>query len=320
MQKIFSTADVHPRDRFDYWMGTIRENIIRNDAVPACRRAFKAMLSAGSIGSVNLTLSSSSAVRVSHTTHHTGQPSDDQLFVFMPLAGSKVLQQSGRQTVLKPGQFAVIDPRLPHEAIFSDASETLTLISDRKLLESRLGAVQDLTARPIGLDTAEGQLASGYLKMLPSQAGRLSSAAADVVEVQLLDLVALALGKSREEHISCGSSARLLVRTKLYAVIDARLSDPKLDAAAIAKAAGVGVRYANAVLADENTSLGRLVQSRRLERCRTALADPAQGHRSVSEIAYRWGFSDMTHFGRRFRAAYGLLPSEFRCQARMEAP
>ena len=32
----------------------------------------------------------------------------------------------------------------------------------------------------------------------------------------------------------------------------------------------------------------------------------------VSEIAYGWGFSDMTHFGRKFRAAFGLLPSEYR--------
>jgi AraC-like DNA-binding protein len=35
-------------------------------------------------------------------------------------------------------------------------------------------------------------------------------------------------------------------------------------------------------------------------------------HRSLSEIAYGWGFSDMTHFGRSFRKAYGMLPSEYR--------
>jgi AraC family transcriptional activator of tynA and feaB len=123
----------------------------------------------------------------------------------------------------------------------------------------------------------------------------------------------------REQQVSCGSSARLLVRTKLHAAIEARLSEPGLDVAAIARAAGVSVRYANVVLGAENTSLRRLIQMRRLERCRTALADPAEAHRAVSEIAYGWGFFDMTHFGRRFRAAYGLLPSEFRRQARIES-
>jgi error-prone DNA polymerase len=37
----------------------------------------------------------------------------------------------------------------------------------------------------------------------------------------------------------------------------------------------------------------RLIQARRLARCRYALEDPNQAHRTVSEIAYGWGFSDM---------------------------
>jgi AraC-like DNA-binding protein len=47
-------------------------------------------------------------------------------------------------------------------------------------------------------------------------------------------------------------------------------------------------------------------------RCQKAFDDPSQTHRTISEIAYGWGFSDMTHFGRKFKAAYGLSPREFR--------
>ena len=72
------------------------------------------------------------------------------------------------------------------------------------------------------------------------------------------------------------------------------------------------MRYANAILASEDTSIMRLIQARRLERCRRALEDPLQAHRRVSEIAYGWGFSDMTHFGRKFKAAFGVPPSEYR--------
>ena len=32
----------------------------------------------------------------------------------------------------------------------------------------------------------------------------------------------------------------------------------------------------------------------------------------VSEIAYGWGFQDMTHFGRRFKRAYGAAPKDYR--------
>jgi AraC family transcriptional activator of tynA and feaB len=51
------------------------------------------------------------------------------------------------------------------------------------------------------------------------------------------------------------------------------------------------------------------IQARCVARCRKALEDPLQAHRTVSEIAYGWGFCDMTHFGRKFKKAYGLLPS-----------
>jgi len=87
-------------------------------------------------------------------------------------------------------------------------------------------------------------------------------------------------------------------------------------AQAVADAVGVSVRYVNAVLSDHDTSIMRLIQARRLERCRCALEDPNQSHRSLSEIAYGWGFSDMTHFGRRFKKAYGILPSEYQIIAR----
>jgi AraC-like DNA-binding protein len=96
------------------------------------------------------------------------------------------------------------------------------------------------------------------------------------------------------------------------AAIESRLSDPALDAATVAKAAGVSVRYANALLAEENTSIMRLTWARRLARCRQALEDPLQNHRTLSEIAYGWGFSDMTHFGRSFKAMYDVLPRDHR--------
>ena len=54
----------------------------------------------------------------------------------------------------------------------------------------------------------------------------------------------------------------------------------------MAAAAGTSVRYTNSVLAEEVTSITRYIQERRLVRCRRALEDPQQAHRSLREIAY----------------------------------
>jgi AraC family transcriptional activator of tynA and feaB len=34
----------------------------------------------------------------------------------------------------------------------------------------------------------------------------------------------------------------------------------------------------------------------------------------IGEIAFSWGFSDHSHFTRRFRAAFGMSPGECRRQ------
>ena len=153
---------------------------------------------------------------------------------------------------------------------------------------------------------------SSLCAMLPSLAGKIDSTSEEMVGNHALDLIAVSLAKTMKADRPRVSSAKALVLSNVRSVIEVRLRDPTLDAQAVADAVGVSVRYANAVLADHDTSIMRLIQARRLARCRYALEDPNQAHRTVSEIAYGWGFSDMTHFGRKFRLSYGVLPSDFR--------
>jgi AraC-like DNA-binding protein len=148
----------------------------------------------------------------------------------------------------------------------------------------------------------------------------MSQVAEEVLKHQMIDLIAVSLAKMVQSGTPRISSARGLVLLRVRAAVERRLSDPALDGEAVAAAAGVSVRYANLVLADEGTSIGRYIQDRRLARCRRALEDPHQAHRSLSEIAYGWGFSDMTHFGRSFRKAYGMLPSVYRKFASQGTP
>jgi AraC-like DNA-binding protein len=102
----------------------------------------------------------------------------------------------------------------------------------------------------------------------------------------------------------------------LKAAIESRLHEPDLKPALAAAAAGISVRYANALLADQNSCLERYIIARRLERCRRVLEDPTQAHRMIGEIAFSWGFSDLSHFNRRFKAEFGCAPGEYRRNAR----
>jgi AraC-like DNA-binding protein len=56
----------------------------------------------------------------------------------------------------------------------------------------------------------------------------------------------------------------------------------------------------------------------RLERARQMLHDRRFAHLPVGEIAMRCGFTDPSHFARRFRMQFRAAPAAFRKQATPE--
>lgn len=311
MNRIFSTDEVHARDRFDYWHDVACANIVDHDSKPENRSTFAATIEVGSVAGIDAVHFSNAPMTIRHESGHIARTPDDEIFLCRQMAGELRLEQDARGCLLAPGSFTLLDPRLPYTGVFSGNSELLVYKLPRDLLEARLGQTRELLAQALHPTEGDTALLSSYLSMLPKHIGRVSPAAAERVEGQLLDLVALVLSTKLEMRPRT-SSSRALVRLNVRAAVEANLNDPDLNAEAVSHRVGISVRYANAVLADENTSVSRFILERRLERCRAALADPAQARRSIGEIAYGWGFSDMTHFGRRFKQAYGLLPKDYR--------
>lgn len=311
MKTLFTTVGVRQQDRFDSWHAAAQQYVIDHDARPDCRLTFEAKLSSATLDALQLVSFESSPMTVSHTSRHAAQSAGDELFVCRQLGGTLLLEQDYFKAALESGDMAMLDPRLPYSARFSAGSSLLVVKVPRRRLEARVGRTEGMIARRMRPEGGENGLLSDFLALLPSHAERLDLTAAMVAE-QALDLLAVSLAKASGSEEPRVSSARLLVLIRLRSAIQGNLTDPTLSPTAVAASVGVSLRYANALLASQNTSVAQLIQTSRLERCRQALADRTQAHRLVSDIAYSWGFSDMTHFGRRFKAAYGQLPTEYR--------
>lgn len=312
MELLFSTQSVHPRHRFDYWHNVACATIVDHDSSPECGPRFEAQIEAGTLGDLGLVRFTNSAMTISHTARHASHATSDDLFLCRQIGGALVLEQEAREVHLEAGDMTLLDPALPYAGKFSSGSNLLVVKLPRRALAARVGRSREMLARVMKPENAESSLASSFLSMLPPHLGKMSSTAEKIAMDQALDLIALSLAGAMQSCRPRGASARSAVSIAVRAVVESRLNDPNLSPTTVAAAAGVSLRYANAVLAEENLSVARLIQERRLARCRRAFDDPLQTHRSVSEIAYAWGFSDMTHFGRRFRKAYGLSPREYR--------
>lgn len=100
--------------------------------------------------------------------------------------------------------------------------------------------------------------------------------------------------------------------TQVRAHVRQHLRDPGLSPDTIATALAISPRHLYRVCARANLRLAQWIITTRLDHARAELVHPSARHRSIAAVARQWGFTDPTHFTRRFCAAYGMLPSEWR--------
>jgi AraC family transcriptional activator of tynA and feaB len=323
VETIFSTASVHPRDRFDFWHSLACKKIVGHDSVPENRLTFQAEIKASRFGNLDLVEFSNSPMQVSHNLAHVERTRPDTVFLCYQLSGSVLIVQNAREVNLDAGSLMLIEPRLPYDARFSPNSKTLLIKAPRRELRARIGRNRELIGRRVTAERADDDLALSVAAKLPSLAGRIASITEEMVGNHVLDLIGLSIARTIGSATVRVSNPQALLLGQIRSVVEARLTDRDLHGQRVADIVGISVRYANALLAEQDFSLHRLILSRRLSRCRFALEDPRQVHRTIAEIALGWGFSDMTHFGRCFKAAYGVSPRECRkaaAQSRLGGP
>ena len=101
-----------------------------------------------------------------------------------------------------------------------------------------------------------------------------------------------------------------LLLVKRY--IEENLAEPDLSPARIAKANRISLRYLHVLFEREGTTVQQYIIQERLLRCRRELENPSMAGRTITDIAFSWGFQSATHFSRRFKAAFGLTPQDYR--------
>ena len=133
------------------------------------------------------------------------------------------------------------------------------------------------------------------------------------VDVTLELLAAAFRANEAKDH----KSPQKKLQNRVFQYIEARLGDADMTPASIAAGNGISLRYLYLLFNDHETTVAGWIRQRRLARCRSELAN-TRSTRTISEIAYKWGFSDAAHFSRLFKSAYGIAPTQFRSTMRAE--
>jgi AraC family transcriptional activator of tynA and feaB len=308
----FSTAGLDPRRKLAFWNDRASESFSPLVSEPDDIRMFNGSIVRGVIGDMSLAEVYSDAQVVRHSRSHVARTKDAMFFLHLQLEGESTSRQDGRESHLRAGDFTLCDSTRRYEMVFSGANRMLVLGIPSGLLRRQVGCPESLAAIPMpGSRGASGLLSQLLRKYWNEYHQGLDEQTGARIAVAILDLIGAAyadLPQALGDRSSLGTAHRI----RIINYIEAHLNDPELTPTRIAEACRMTARYLHHLFSDQDETVARYILRRRLEACSRALQSGSQRGRTVTAIAFDYGFNSPTHFGRVFRAKFNVTPREFR--------
>lgn len=315
MQRLWSTREHPEREQFAYWREVVCSAFV--DLRPERRGhgPFAGSVRLRPLADVSASQIVSEAQRVRRTEREIERSPAPLFYVLVQLRGAGAVHERGRTAVLRPGDLALVDCLRPYELEFTAPFAQLCFGVPRERLAPHLADPEAGVAVRVPASSGAGALVSGCLRVLggPSDEA-LDPAAADALADHLAGLVAI--GVRGVAPAPGRTRARAALVQAVLDDAERHLGDPALTPAAVAARVGISTRYLHKLFAERGETFGRWVAERRLVAARRDLADPALAHWRIADLAARHGFADPSHFGRAFRARYGVTPGEHRAASR----
>lgn len=315
--EVVSTEQVAPKERLPYWKDLIWQLLGRLRSEARSEGEFRGRMVHCDAGDVKLCRLSASSHRVSRTPDLIRQDDRGFLKVVFQLEGSTWFEQGGRKTLLSPGEWSIYDTMKAYTVSnTSDIEQMVLLVPREKVLAAHLNP-DELLVQRYDAQAGIGRLAGELMHRAFEEIETCSAESAETIG----DAVAQLLRQSLMERAGKPTSLTLreALRDRIRTYIQRNLRDPDLSIDRIAAALRCSKRNLHKAFSNDGATISDSIWRLRLEHCRRDLASPACAWKSITEIAYSWGFSSATHFSKAFREAYGISPKLYRMSAGSEA-
>lgn len=318
--KNYSTEAVARGSRVSYWNDLHWSAFAPLEFRPADRDSFEASVSIQAFGPVWFAKTFAEASSIDHTEEHVRLTPQRRVFLMMPVHGRVVAHHYGREAELAEGDFVLSDSAAPGRNVLlgrnraycigmSYAAFARYIPNPEPLFGLKMPGGEGLGRTVQTLwHCLWGQIEQG----LPEQFG-------PPLAKNLLDLVATAYAMHYSSEIaeSTLASGR---RAQIKRFIETHLKDTDLSASAVAASLRLSSRYVRMVFAGSGEGVADYILRRRLEEAAQALASAPLASRSITDVAFEWGFSSTAHFARAFKEQFGATPSEYRRRHGADAP
>ncbi len=302
MLHIFTTRALNRTERSRQWRAaTLAEHVEFGDDRQASFRS-------GQFGPLTLCIVSTGRYRWAQAGSDAQlQPTPGLEFLFQE-EGCATIVQAGQSHALQAGQWCALRRDVAFSIDTPAQSRQLAIAVPCTTLPGPRKGV-DWWRQPRGFLRGPAQVLHASASASIMTAGSLTDSEREQLGRQLAALIEMTVRPTTRTPPSM--CARAAAAPSLD-YIDRNLADTDLNIGAIARAFSSSSRTIHKLFEGEAQTVARLIWERRLERCREEMADPAMAHRSITEIAHLWGFSDSQHFSRAFKHRFGLTPRDYR--------
>ena len=301
----FDTRVVPPTHRISYWEEQCGEYVVGLTCSSMEADGLQARFRYVDLGAIKLVDIAGHQHVIERLPVHLRTREKDSVFLALLMRGSAFVNRANECVVLNEGDVVLYDTNHPYMHGFPGFMRHVMFEVSGSEFRQRFPGWDLCAARRYDASVGAGRQISASVDD--------AQLAKDLVEIEekIWNVLRMAQGLSRGAERSTYHS---LVMDRVHQFIAANLRDPKLSPEMIAKHAGISVRQLNRLFAGEPDTLCVHIFAMRLDACRTDLRRRDTEQASVSEIAYSWGFRNISHFSRNFRERFGCTPSESRAR------
>ncbi|GAA3168834.1 hypothetical protein GCM10010531_22320 [Blastococcus jejuensis] len=295
-------------DQFDYWREVICQAFVpltpgRKNGGPG----FAWRVETRPLVGINRARIASQAQTTSHGPREVAATDDAFYFVNLQLAGRCRTRIGRADTVVRPGQFVLVDTTQPYYFDFDDDWRMLSFRLPHRLLGSRPSGVAPRLGVPV-----DGHGVGGVVTALMRALWDVGDAAGPSSSHELEQSFASAV-LAATAPAAPSATPRAVLRAAVLRHVEEHLTDSALSVTSVCRRFAISPRTLHNLFVDGDDTFAATVRGLRLDRCARVLADRGTtATATVAEVAAAHGFDDPTTFTRAFRRRFGTRPSDVR--------
>lgn len=244
----------------------------------------------------------------SRDPHRIARSGLDLIFVQVTLEGSDVRTVNGETVLVEAGDISIFDLSRPMHSE-TQHCRNLTLVLPRHLLFGKDVQNDALHGLLLKRSTSTARLIGSHLRALSQDLPDITQAEAPAIVTATANLVTTLVRPQIAARGQPSPAVRGAVLMEIRRYIEQHMTLPDLGPDHLCKMFGLS----RASLYRLFEPIGGVTDYIRTRRLRTAFDMLANDRtRTVGEIAYACGFSDISAFSRAFRHQFAMSPSEVR--------